>query len=94
MGSEMCIRDSHNIIENLSSQGRWPNLVFLTYFNAGLRVLDLSDPFYPEEVGHFVPECNFGEDCVQSNDIGCDEDGRLYLIDRHGGGMHILEFTG
>ena len=39
-------------------------------------------------------EGNFGEDCVQSNDIGSDEDGRLYLIDRHGGGMHILEYTG
>ena len=85
---------AHNIIENLSSVGRWPNLVFLTYFNAGLRVLDLSDPFSPTEVGYFVPECNFGEDCVQSNDIGSDEDGRLYLIDRHGGGMHILEYTG
>ena len=31
---------------------------------------------------------------VQSNDIGADEHGRLYLIDRAGAGMHILEYTG
>ena len=27
-------------------------------------------------------------------DIGTDEHGRLYLIDRAGAGMHILEYTG
>ena len=31
---------------------------------------------------------------IQSNDIGADDDGRLYLIDRWGQGMHILEYTG
>ena len=31
---------------------------------------------------------------TRSNDIGCDDDGRLYLIDRWSRGMHILEYTG
>ena len=31
---------------------------------------------------------------IQSNDIGSDDEGRLYLIDRWGQGMHILEYTG
>jgi hypothetical protein len=31
---------------------------------------------------------------VQSNDIGTDDRGLLYLIDRAGHGMHILEYTG
>jgi hypothetical protein len=31
---------------------------------------------------------------VQSNDIGTDDQVRLYLIDRAGAGMHILEYTG
>ena len=31
---------------------------------------------------------------VQSNDIGTDDRGLLYLIDRAGAGMHILEYTG
>jgi hypothetical protein len=26
--------------------------------------------------------------------VGTDEHGRLYLIDRWGAGMHILEYTG
>jgi hypothetical protein len=41
-----------------------------------------------------VPELPDGQDAIQSNDIGSDEDGRLYLIDRAGAGMHILEYTG
>ena len=31
---------------------------------------------------------------IAGNDIGTDEHGRLYLIDRAGAGMHILEYTG
>ena len=27
----------------------------MTYFNAGLRIFDISDPLQPTEVGHFVP---------------------------------------
>ena len=34
------------------------------------------------------------QQAIQSNDIGADEHGRLYLIDRWGQGMHILEYTG
>lgn len=30
-------------------------LLFMTYFNAGLRVFDISDPLDPAEVGYFVP---------------------------------------
>ncbi len=31
------------------------NLLYLAYFSAGLRILDLSDPFTIREVGHYVP---------------------------------------
>jgi hypothetical protein len=41
-----------------------------------------------------VPETPSGAPGIQSNDIGADEHGRLYLIDRWGQGMHILEYTG
>ncbi|MFQ5693238.1 MAG: hypothetical protein ACE5IM_09370, partial [Nitrospinota bacterium] len=85
---------AHNILENIPAEGPWADTVFLTYFNAGLRAVDVSDPHAPREVGHYVPACDFGQPCVQSNDIGADEAGRLYLIDRNGGGMHILEYTG
>ena len=85
---------AHNILEYLPADGPWKDIVFLTYFNSGLRAIDLSDPFRPEEVGHYIPEMNFGKDYAQSNDIGMDENGLLYLIDRNGAGMHILEYTG
>jgi hypothetical protein len=85
---------AHNILENIPARGPWSNLVFLTYFNAGLRAVDLSDPLQPKEVGCYVPETPEGGRGTQSNDIGADEHGRLYLIDRWGQGMHILEWTG
>ena len=57
-------------------------------------VIDVSDPLRPKEVGCFVPELSGDLQAVQSNDIGTDDDGRLYLIDRAGSGTHILEYTG
>ena len=85
---------AHNILEDIPAEGPWANLVFLTYFNAGLRAVDVSDPLRPREVGHYVPQTPDGQEASQSNDIGADADGRLYLIDRWGAGMHILEYTG
>jgi hypothetical protein len=85
---------AHNILENIPAEGPWANLVFLTYFNAGLRAIDVSDALNPKEVGYYVPALPQGQKAIQSNDIGTDEFGRLYLIDRWGAGMHILEYTG
>jgi hypothetical protein len=85
---------AHNILENLPSSGPWKDVVFLTYFNAGLRAVDVSDPLRPTEVGYYVPETPEGQQAIQSNDVGTDDDGRIYLIDRWGAGMHIVEYTG
>lgn len=85
---------AHNILENIPSEGPWANTVFLTYFNAGLRAVDVSDPLRPVEVGCYVPALPDGQEAIQSNDVGADEHGRIYLIDRWGAGMHILEYTG
>ncbi len=68
--------------------------MFLTYFNAGLRAVDVSDPLRPKEVGCYVPATPSTQEAIQSNDIGTDEHGRLYLIDRWGAGMHIVEYSG
>jgi len=85
---------AHNILEDLPADGPWKDIVFLTYFNAGLRAVDVRDPLRPKEIGCYVPETAAGAPGVQSNDIGADEHGRLYLIDRWGQGMHILEYAG
>lgn len=85
---------AHNILENVRSDGPLANVVFLTYFNAGLRAIDVSDPLRPREIAYYVPACPPTQKAIQSNDIGMDERGLLYLIDRWGAGMHILEYTG
>ncbi|MGH7067494.1 MAG: LVIVD repeat-containing protein [Acetobacteraceae bacterium] len=85
---------AHNILEHIPAEGRFANTVFLTYFNAGLRAVDVSDPLRPVEIGHYVPACPAGQQAIQSNDIGMDEHGLIYLIDRAGAGMHILEYAG
>ena len=89
-----CGFGAHNIVENITTEGPWANIVFLTYFSAGLRAVDVSDVLRPKEIGCYVPETPSGAPGIQSNDIGADEHGRLYLIDRWGQGIHILEYTG
>jgi hypothetical protein len=65
-------------------------LLFVAWFGHGLRVLDLSDPLAPAEVGAFRPEAR-SESGVMSNDVFVDPDrGRVYLIDRERG-LDILE---
>jgi hypothetical protein len=85
---------AHNVLEYMPADGPWKDLVFITYFNAGLRAVDVSDPLRPREVGHYLPALEDDIEEIQSNDIGCDDSGRIYLIDRWGSGMHILEYTG
>ena len=31
------------------------SLIYLTYFNAGLRIFDIKDPLNPKETGWFIP---------------------------------------
>jgi hypothetical protein len=85
---------AHNILEYLPADGPWKDVVFLTYFNAGLRAVDVRDPLKPKEIGCYVPATPADAPGIQSNDIGSDGHARLYLIDRWGQGMHILEYTG
>lgn len=73
-------------------------LLFAAWFSAGLRVLDISDPFRVREVGHFVPEVTertfptFGSRVIQTNDVDVDRRGLLYLTDRAGTGLHVVAY--
>jgi hypothetical protein len=83
-------------------------LVFLAYFNAGVRAVDIRDPFRPREAGHFIPAVtsNTAPRCVdvggaprcktaiQTNNVEIDDRGLVYLADRADTGLHIVEFTG
>ncbi len=67
-------------------------LVYATWFAGGLRVVDLADPFHPNEVAHFIPEPLAGETCPQSNDVDLDHRGLIYLLDRDRG-LDVLEMN-
>lgn len=77
------------------------NLVYLTYFNAGLRVFDIKDPLNPRETGWFIPPTplkRYGpqppNDLVnQTEDVLVDTRGYIYVDDKHWG-LFILKYTG
>lgn len=67
-------------------------LVYCTWFAGGLRVLDLANPYLPEEVAYFMPARSLEGLAPQSNDVDVDDNGRIYLLDRVSG-LDILELT-
>jgi hypothetical protein len=46
---------SHNTQCWLAPGVSRPEIIAITWFNAGIRVFDLSNPTAPKEVGYFVP---------------------------------------
>ena len=89
---------AHNLHENHPDAGafRSETILFGTFFNAGLRVFDVSHPHRPTETGYFVPPASahssIGE--TQLNDVFVDDRGVVYVVDRSGDGLYILEWSG
>ena len=83
-------------------------LVVMSYFNAGIRVVDIRNPFQPREVARFIPDVTdkTSESCItidgvehcdtaiQTNNVNVDDRGYIYALDRASTGLHILELTG
>lgn len=75
------------------------NLVFLTYFNAGLRIYDISDERLVREVGYFVPPDPAARRGVlpksklvaQSEDVIVDARGNIFVSDKNHG-VYSLRF--
>jgi hypothetical protein len=74
--------------------------VYLTYFNAGLRVYDLSDPLLPREVAYYVPENPKKRNgplprslVTQTEDVLVDSRGNIYITDKNHG-LIVLRETG
>ena len=82
---------SHCLHENRPNSYQSQELVFATYFNAGLRVYDVADPDDPVEVAHWIPECPPNQAAAQINDLFVAEDLPIYVTDRVYGGAYILE---
>jgi hypothetical protein len=87
----------------------YQKLTFITFFNAGVRVLDIRNPYEPREVGYFIPpitkatqqRCGMiggqqrcSNAVIQSNNAETDDRGYIYVADRVNTGLHVLELTG
>ena len=92
----------HNInhlqhLPDVETQGA---LMYLTYFNAGLRVFDISNARLPKEVGYFIPPDpvkRYGpvpdKLVEQTEDVLVDRRGYVYITNKNQG-MWILRYTG
>lgn len=60
---------NHSSNENFTDD-YYRKIVFFAYFNAGIRAVDIRDPFNPKEVGKYIPATTDDtvERCVQLDD--------------------------
>lgn len=76
------------------------DLIYLTYFNAGLQVYDISDPYTPTIVGSFIPDDPQrrrgplpSELVAQVEDVVVDRRGYAYFSEKNSG-VTIVRYTG
>ncbi len=86
----------------------YKRVVFLAHFNAGVRAVDIRNPFSPREIGYYIPATTpsttqrcvkvDGKDrckvAIQTNNVEVDDRGYIYIVDRANTGLHILQLSG
>lgn len=86
---------AHNMHENVPLPTSWHSdqIVIGTFFNGGLRAYDISNAYQPKEIATFIPPAPplSPAGSIQLNDVFVDERGIVYAVDRHVGGLYILE---
>jgi len=80
----------HNTHENRPGSYRSAEIVFVTYFNAGLRVYDVSDAERPTEIASWIPPTPPGQEASQINDVFVSADLDIYVTDRVNGGVYVV----
>jgi hypothetical protein len=98
---------THSSNENMTPI-YYNRVLFIAHFNAGVRALDVRDPFNMKEIGFYIPAVTdktdkrcvgtgAAEKCkvaIQTNNVDVDDRGYIYIADRANTGLHILELTG
>lgn len=98
---------THSSNENMTPI-YYNRILFIAHFNAGVRALDLRDPYRPKEIGYYIPAITDKTDqrcvgqgaerhckvAIQTNNVEVDDRGYIYIVDRANTGMHILQLTG
>ena len=87
----------------------YKKIVFVSYFNAGVRAFDVRDPYNPKNVAFYIPAITQNTDyrcgpyqgnptvcrrVIQTNNVATDDRGYIYIVDRANTGLHILRLTG
>jgi hypothetical protein len=97
----------HSPAENFDDP-TYARLLTSAWFDAGIRVTDIRDPYHPKEVAHFIAPINkftqpssavINGVTVTALDVSCDNTdvdnrGLRYCGDRVGGGLDIARLTG
>lgn len=94
---------AHSSNENMTPI-YYKRVVFVAFFNAGVRAIDIRDPLAIREIGYYIPAVTektdkrcVGERCktaIQTNNVDVDDRGYVYIVDRANTGLHILELSG
>ena len=76
---------------------RSPSLLYQAWYDQGVRVWDLSNPFLPREIGYYLspPYGGGGNVGRHTREVFQDRDtGLVYTTDGNGGGLTVLRWTG
>ena len=80
---------THQLREKVDKDCR----LYVTWFGAGLRIIDIHDPANPKELGYFIPKPADDLKAPLTNDVYQDDRGLLVVTDKWRG-MDVIEFTG
>jgi hypothetical protein len=86
---------AHSTDENFNSPS-YGKLVFVSYFNGGVRAWDIREPYNPIQVAFYVTQADSLTDPAgyMLNNVEVDNRGYIYVVDRNGAGMDVLQLFG